>query len=125
MKKILALVSLLALFSVNCDNLVGPSSLSINPEVTHLNVGQSQVFNISGLNGSDFRVFARFYLGPSVCYFDCNPDAYGYIERVGANSIRYTLRKEQNPKPLPERVIELEVYANDDVHRVSALVYIN
>ncbi len=126
MKKVLVLIQFLVFLSVGCDNPVGPSNLMIHPEFAHLiSVGQFETFNVSGLNGSDFRVFARFYPGPSVCYFDCDPDAYGDIERIGTDSFRYTLRKGQNPKPLPERVIELEVYADNNVHRVSALIYIN
>src|SRR3989344_2109055 len=124
MKRFFVLALFLAFLSVSCDNLVGPSSLSINPEVAHLNVSQSQVFNISGLNGSDFRVFARFYQGEPVCYFDCDPDAYGDIERLSSSSMKYTLRKEKNPAK--ERVIQLEVYPSDsNDYRASALVYIN
>ncbi len=124
MNKILVVIPFLAFLSVSCDNPVGPTDLSIDPQVVYLNVGQSQVFKISGLNGSDFRVFTRFYQGEPVCYFDCDPDIYGDIERLSSGSMKYTLRKGKNPAK--EKIIQLEVYPSDsNDYRASALIYIN
>lgn len=124
MRKMVVLFPLLIFLMVGCNNPVGPSDLSINPEIVYLSVGKSQVFKISGLRGSNFRVFARFYQAEPVCYSDCNPDAYGKIERVSSDTVRYTLHKSRNSEK--ERVVLLEIYSstNNDFY-ASALIYPN
>lgn len=124
MRKMVVLFSFLVFFMVGCNNSIGPSSLLINPDVTHLHVGQSQVFHLSGLNGNNFRVFTNFHQGESICYYDCDPHAYGYVEKLGSGSLRYTLLKGKDPAK--ERVIQLDVYPVDsNDSKASALIYPN
>lgn len=120
----LTIVLVSAFLSMGCGNFLGPSTLSISPEVVHLDVGQSQIFNISGLNQNDFRVFLNFYNGESVCYYDCDPDAYGYIEKLGSGSLRYTILKGKDSAK--EKVIKLDVYPADrNDYKASAIIYPN
>ena len=122
MNRILYLI--LFFFLVGCNNPMGPRTLVISPEVAHLDIGQSQVFNISGLNGQDFRVFINFYKGESICYSDCDPNAYGIIEKLGSGSLKYTLRKGKDFAKY--KVIQLEVYTVDsNEHKAAALIYPN
>ena len=121
MKKIISLASLLCV--VACNNPVQPDFLIVDPSEVTLSVGQSRVFKITGLNGHDFRVFTGFQGSESVCYYDCDPDSYGDIERLGPDTFRYKLRKGRDPAA--GRVIELRIYPSDrSTPTVTVLVYV-